>query len=201
MRAPDRPGRVPPARGGAGFVRPSAALLGIGLLTCLGFVIEGAMADWSGLFLITVAGATPALGASGFAGFSIAMATGRLLGDRVVRALGGRVTLCLGGLLAALGFALALGVARPLLGAAGFAMVGLGLSNVVPVLFSAASRARTDNPALAVAMASTIGYAGMLGGPPVIGFISQAVGLRLALCVPMLGAVAIAAAALMPRRK
>jgi predicted MFS family arabinose efflux permease len=184
-----------------GFLWPSRALLGIGMLCFMAFMIEGAMADWSGLFLITIAGATPAQGAAGFAGFSVAMATGRLLGDQVVRALGGRATLRLGAGLAVLGFTLSLGAALPRAGAIGFALVGLGLSNVVPVLFSAASRARAGTPSIGVAMAATIGYIGLLAGPPLIGFVAEALGLRAALCIPLLGAAAIAAAALLPIRR
>jgi MFS family permease len=189
----DRPDAAAP-----GFVWPNRALLGIGMLAFMAFMIEGAMADWSGLFLITVAGATPAQGATGFAGFSVAMAAGRLLGDQAVRALGGRTTLRLGAGLAVLGFALSLGAALPHAGAIGFALVGLGMSNVVPVLFSAASRARAGTPSIGVAMAATIGYIGMLAGPPLIGFVAEVLGLRAALGIPLLAAAAIAAAALLP---
>ena len=198
--APSLPGRPHADEAATAFVWPSRALLGIGVLCFMSFMIEGAMADWSGLFLITVAGATPAQGASGFAAFSIAMASGRLFGDHVVRAIGGRGTMRLGATLAVCGFALALGAAQPHLGAAGFALIGLGLSNVVPVLFSAAARARGTSPSLGVAMAATIGYFGMLAGPPMIGFAAEALGLRLALTIPLAAAAAIAAASLVPHR-
>ncbi|HEY2132974.1 MAG TPA: MFS transporter, partial [Acetobacteraceae bacterium] len=192
--APSLPGRPHAEAAAPGFVWPSRALLGIGVLCFMAFMIEGAMADWSGLFLITVAGATPAQGASGFAAFSIAMASGRLFGDHVVRAIGGRGTMRLGATLAVFG------AAQPHLGAAGFALVGFGLSNVVPVLFSAAARARGTSPSVGVAMVATIGYVGMLAGPPMIGFAAEALGLRLALAIPLAAAAAIAAASLVPHR-
>ena len=194
-------GHQPRPSAGGGFVWPARAILGIGALACLAFMIEGAIADWSGLFLITVAGASPALGAAGFAAFSVTMAAGRLAGDRLVRALGGRRVMQAGAGLAVAGFALALGLAAPLAGAIGFGLVGLGLSNVVPVLFSAAGRAHPAAPSVGVALASGLGYAGMVGGPPLIGFAADAVGLRLALLIPLLAAAAIAGAALRPARR
>jgi MFS family permease len=198
---PGESGRPPPPAASGGFAWPDRALLGIGALACLAFMIEGAMADWSGLFLITVAGASPALGTAGFAAFSVAMATGRLAGDRAVRRLGGRAVMRAGASLAVAGFALALAAPSPLAGAIGFGLVGLGLSNVVPVLFSAAGRVHAATPSVGVALASGIGYMGMVGGPPVIGFAADAWGLRLALIIPLAAAAAIAAAAMLPGRR
>jgi MFS family permease len=177
-----------------GFAWPDASLLGIGLLAFLSMLIEGAVADWSGVFLATVAGASAAGAAAGYAAFSIAMAVGRLLGDRSVRNLGTVRALRLGAGLTAFGiaFALALGQVG---GIIGFALVGLGMANIVPVLFTAAGRVKATAPSVGVAMAATLGYAGFLAGPPIIGFIAEAVGLRLALAILVLAAVIVAALA------
>ena len=145
---------------------------------------EGAVADWSGVFLMQ-AGATAARAAAGFAGFSAAMVLGRVFGDWTVRRLGPAVVLRGGAALAAAGFGLA--VAWPAAGVAGFALVGLGVANMAPLLFSAAGRA---GPAAStgVAAAATLGYAGLLLGPPVVGAVSDVVGLRGALGLLVLSA-------------
>ena len=152
---------------------------------------EGAVADWSGVFLMAVAGATPSRAAAGFAGFSAAMVLGRVFGDGLVRRLGPALVLRTGACLAAAGFALA--VAWPGAGAAGFALVGLGVANTAPVLFSAAGRA---GPAAStgVAAAATLGYAGLLLGPPLMGALSDLVGLRGAMALLIISASVLAAA-------
>jgi MFS family permease len=117
------------------------------------------------------------------------MVTGRLLGDAVVRRLGPAQVVRLGGGLAAFGLALGLSVQNATWSVAGFALVGLGLANIVPVVFSAAGR-RAGPPG--VALAATMGYGGLMGAPPVIGFLADALGLR-----PALGLLILAMAAVM----
>ena len=163
--------------GGAGFAWPSRAVTGIGALCFLAFMTEGAVADWSGVFLMG-AKATASGAAAGFAGFSAAMVLGRVSGDRIVRRLGPAVVMRGGAGLAAAGFGLA--VLWPAAGVAGFALVGLGVANMAPLLFSAAGRAGTA-ASTGVAAAATLGYAGLLLGPPVIGAVADLVGLRGAL--------------------
>jgi len=154
-------------------------------------LIEGAMADWSGVFMTTVAAAPVSVGSAAYAAFSIAMVLGRLAGDAVVRRLGAAAALRLGGGLSLCGLALALGAATPVASAVGVATVGLGVSNVIPVLFSAAARARPDAPGMGVSQAATIGYTGFLIGPPIIGALADQVGLRGALLVLPLAALVI----------
>jgi MFS family permease len=180
--------------GAPGFAWPDASLLGIGLLAFLSMLIEGAVADWSGVFLATVAGASAADAAAGYAAFSIAMVAGRLLGDRFVRNLGRVQALRLGAGLTAFGIAVAL-VFGQVGGIIGFALVGLGMANAIPVLFTAAGRVKATAPSVGVAMAATLGYSGFLAGPPIIGFIAEAVGLRLALTILFLAAMIVAALA------
>ena len=136
-------------------------------------VAEGAMYDWSALFLQQERHADAATGALAFAVFSAAMAFGRLCGDRVREAIAPVALLRASGALAAVGMALAILVASPWAGLAGFALVGLGLANVVPVLFVAAGQLPDVRAASGVAAASAIGYLGFMVGPPLIGALAR----------------------------
>lgn len=101
------------------------------------------------------------------------MTLGRLNGDRVVNSLGRYRVLLLGSLCAALGLSTAIAFNHATVSLVGFMLVGTGASNVVPILFSAAGNQR-DMPAnLAIASVTTVGYAGILAGPALIGFIAQ----------------------------
>jgi MFS family permease len=180
LRAP------PPARirsTGRRFALPSRAMLAVSALAGLCFVSEASVMDWSGVYLRSELGASVAASASGFAGFSAAMVVGRLLGDVVVRRFGPPSVVRVSGLTAAAGLAIGLVSPFPIVSVAGFALVGLGLSNVVPVTISAASW--RGGPA-GVAMAATFGYGGLMGGPPIIGLVADAAGLRAALCLVLL---------------
>ena len=159
-------------------IRPSRVLLGIGLLCLLAFLTEGAVADWSGVFMRDVAGFGTPAGASAYAAFSAAMIVARLLGDGWVRRFGPRAVLQAGAGMAAAGVVLAMAV--PAAGPVGFGLVGLGGANIAPILFSAAGRA---GPAAStgIAAVATLGYAGMLVGPPIIGGVAELLGLRIAL--------------------
>jgi MFS family permease len=176
---------------------PERALLGLCAAALLCMLCEGAMGDWSAVYLATVAGAGPGHAAFGYAAFSAAMVAGRLLGDRVVRGLGRARVVAAGALIAAGGLALAVAVPIPLAATLGFALVGIGLSNVVPAIYSSAGR-RGATPAAGVAMAATAGYSGFLVGPVVIGATAQSVGLRAAmvLLVVCAGTVALLARAM-----
>ena len=175
------PGLVsPPANDGpAGPVvaRPSGTLLALGLLALLGLMAEGAMADWSAVYLHDTLGSSPAVAAIGFAAFSLAMATGRLSGDVLVGRLGARRVLRGSSATAALGLGLALLVGRPAIGIVGCALVGLGIANIIPILFSAAARVPGVTPGRALAAVATTSYLGFLAGPPLIGIVAEAVGL------------------------
>ena len=157
---------------------PGRALVGIGLLCLLALMTEGAVADWSGVFMRDVAGFGVPAGASGYAAFSAAMIVARLFGDGWVRRFGPLQVLQAGAGVAAAGVALVIAV--PAAGPVGFGLVGLGGANIVPLLFSSAGRA---GPAAStgIAAVATLGYAGMLVGPPVIGGLAEVLGLRIAL--------------------
>jgi predicted MFS family arabinose efflux permease len=162
------------------FVMPHGAVIFIGVLCFIVFLAEGAMLDWSALFLTGARGLDAGRGGLGYAAFASAMTLGRLTGDRVVRRLGGKRVLLLGGGCAAAGFIFA--VMAPSAGAAlaGFILVGLGASNIVPILFSAAGNQRAMPAGLAISAITTIGYAGILAGPAIIGFVAHAASLNVA---------------------
>jgi hypothetical protein len=176
---------------GAGFAAPSRRLLPLAALTFVLMATEGSVGDWSGTYLAR-SGVAVGATAAGYAAFSLLMITGRLVGDGIVGAAGPRATIGLGALIAAAG--LAISAAWPGLagGVIGFGLVGAGLANVVPVLFSVAGRVGSS-PAVGVASAATAGYAGLLIGPVVIGAIASAVGLRST--IVMLAGVALISAA------
>jgi len=175
------PGRSAEERPGPAFVRPSRALVGLGILAFLGLLAEGAMADWSAVYLRETLGSSLAVAATGFAAFSLAMAAGRFMGDTLVSCLGARAVLRGSGSVAAAGLGGALLISHPLAGIVGCALVGLGIANIIPVLFSAAPRAAKAEPGTALAAVATIGYGGFLSGPPLIGITGEAVGLPVAL--------------------
>lgn len=161
-----------------GMPHPLAWLLG--LLCFVSFLAEGAMLDWSAVFLREFRGVPPASAGLGYACFSVAMALGRLTGDRLVGRHGPTRAVCVGALLAAAGFLLVAGIPHAAASLAGFVLIGLGASNIVPVLFSAAGRLPGTSPAIAIATATTLGYAGLLSGPALIGFVAHASSLPLA---------------------
>jgi len=182
------------------FALPSATVLLLGLLCLVVFLAEGAMLDWSAVFLRSVRGFEISGAGLGYAAFSVAMATGRLLGDRITTALGPLRVVRYGGLVAASGFALATLLPWPATSLAGFVLVGLGASNIVPVLFSAAGRIPGTTPGISIATVTALGYAGMLAGPAVIGFVAHASSLPIALSGIAVLLVAVSACAAIARR-
>lgn len=164
----------------AAILRPR--LLAIGALSFFAFFSEGAVGDWSSLFLTRHTGASAAMAALGFAAFSVTMTLARFMGDRVVVILGPRRSLAAGGLLAAAGMTLAILVPVLPVGILGFALMGFGFANIVPILFSAAGRAGAT-PGAGIALVTMIAYGGLLVGPPLIGGLAEIVGLTAALGV------------------
>ena len=167
---------------------------GIMALACL--LAEGAIADWSAVYLEQELGTGEGLAATGFAVFSLAMAVVRFLGDRLVLAWGPVTFVRISGTLVASGLALGLVATGPWLAIAGFAVVGAGLAGIFPVILSAAGRAggASAGPA-ALAFVATLGYSGFLVGPPAIGLSADVVGLSVSLWgVVVLGGVIVALA-------
>jgi len=162
------------------FAWPKGIVLFIGLLCFLCFLVEGAVLDWSAVFLISERGSDVGLPGLGYATFAVAMTFGRLLGDRLRTILGEQRVLISGGLLAAAGCLVVVLVPTVPASLLGFLLVGAGASNVVPVLFSAAGRTRAMPAGLAVTAVTTLGYLGILAGPALIGFVAHLTELRVA---------------------
>lgn len=161
------------AHDGPAIALPTGPLLGLGILAFFCLVAEGAMADWSAVYLRESLGTEASFAAAGYAAFSVAMAVGRFSGDTLRSRLHAVTLVRLSGALAAMGLGLGLLAAQPLATLAGFACVGLGLSNVVPVLFTAAGRTPGVPMSTGIAAVASFGYFGFLLGPPVIGFVAQ----------------------------
>ena len=162
------------------FVRPRGIVLLIAALAAATFLAEGAILDWSALLITGVGLVTVAQGGVGYMIFSIAMTLGRLWGDGLVARVGNRNLLLWGGVTAVAGFAVLLFVPITVIALIGFFLIGFGASNIVPVLFRQAGAQKTMPASLAVGAITTTGYAGILAGPAVIGFVAHSVGLTTA---------------------
>lgn len=182
----------------AAFRLSDALLWLIGLLCAASFLAEGAMLDWSAVFLRDVRDVPASIAGLGYAFFSVTMAIGRLSGDRIVGRFGPVRTVRFGAAIAAAGLLLIVATHGMVLNLAGFALVGLGASNLVPVMFSAVGRLPGRIPAVSLASVTALGYAGMLCGPALIGFLAHATTLLFAFAVVavMLAIVALGAAVL-----
>src|SRR5215216_713072 len=179
----------------AAFAVPPRSLWLLGVLALCASVGEGAIADWGGLYLRDVLGASSGFAALGFAAFSVAMLVGRFTGDALVRHFGAPRLVRAGGVLAALGLGVALLLNQPGIMLLGFAAVGLGLSIVYPLVFSAAGNHPTVSAGRAVASVATVGYGGFLAGPPILGWLAQLTSLRAMMAGVVLLAVLTAALA------
>jgi predicted MFS family arabinose efflux permease len=165
---------------GPAFAIPHGVVLFIGILCFIVFLTEGAMLDWSAVFLTSLRDLDAAHAGMGYAVFAATMTAGRLTGDRFVRRFGHIRIVVAGGLLAASGLVLASLISGSIAALAGFALVGAGCSNIVPVLFTAVGRQQTMPEHVAVPAISTLGYAGILTGPALIGFVAHASSLQFA---------------------
>jgi MFS family permease len=171
------------ADGGPSFALPPPALMLLGAVAFGVLFCEGAIADWSGVYLREGLGSSPGLAASGYAVFALMMAIGRLTGDWLTVKLGaGRITRG-GGALVTVGVALAVITGDPIMAIIGFGLIGAGISCVFPLILSAAARTPGTAPGIAIAAMATSGYTGFLVGPPLIGSLAEALSLRGALGV------------------
>jgi MFS family permease len=169
--------------GGPAFARPTRALAGLGVISFCVLLGEGAMADWSAVYLKGTLGTGPGFAASGFAAFSAAMVAGRLLGDWLTAGFGPVALVRAGAAVSAVGLGISLAVAHPASALVGFGCAGLGFSIIFPVALSAAGRAKGTSTGPAIAAVATAGYFGFLVGPPSIGFVAEAVGLGVSLYI------------------
>jgi MFS family permease len=187
------------SRGGRVFALPDRKLIALGLIAMLAVYGEGAVTDWSALYLRTDIGMSAGAASAGFSGYALMMLLGRATGDVVVRVLGHRSVVLLGAALTFVGALLAIGFVAPAAGIAGFCLVGLGLANMVPAVFSA-SAAAASSPSLGIAMSAGLAYSAYLVGPPLFGAIASASSLRVAFATLLVAMAAIAALATTQRR-
>lgn len=173
------------------FPLPSRGLVALGAIALCIMMGEGAMADWSAVYLRKIIDTSEGLAATGYAAFSIAMAAGRFFGDRL-SAHFGPVQLVRGSaLFAMVGLGLVLSTPYSVVSLLGFACVGLGFAPIIPQVFSAAGHHSGVNHGVALASVTTLGYLGFLLGPPAIGFAAGWVGLHAALAI-LLGSTLLA---------
>ncbi len=190
------------ADGDPHFAWPRGVVLIIAALTAIMFLAEGAVLDWSAL-LITGNGLVDVeQGGLGYVLFSIAMTVMRLTGDALTARIGDRAIMIWGSVVAMAGFVLILTAPVVAIAMAGFILIGMGAANVVPVLFRRAGSQTVMPPVLAIAAITTVGYAGILLGPALIGFVADHVGLTLAFwMIPvMVLSVPLCAGVVAPRR-
>lgn len=175
------------------FILPPWSLVSLGIIAFCIMLSEGAMTDWSAVYLHGTLKTGPGLAAAGYTVFSLAMAVCRFMGDRLTQRLGSVRMIRFGSTFAAAGLSLSLVIANPFTALIGFGCVGVGLSSLVPIVFSAAGRTPGIPPSLALAAVTTIGYGGLLCGPPLIGFVADFLNLRIALgivvCMSVISAV------------
>jgi len=164
--------------------RPLAAL---GLLIGLGLLTEGAAYDWSVLYVRESLGASESVSVMAFAAFSGAMAAGRFGGDWLRARLSSLALLRISAVTTLLGLGAVVTTQSAVVGILGYGVAGLGLANVVPILFAAASRAQGPSRAHNIAVVSALGTAGFMLGPPLVGFMAEISSLRLGIASTLLG--------------
>ncbi len=170
------------------FAKPDKAILILGMIAFASMICEGTMFDWSGVYFEKVVQAPTDLTRMGFVAFMSTMAGGRFAADYLITRFGVQRMLQMSGITILTGLVLAAALPNIYTATLGFLLVGIGVSSVVPMSYSLAGKSKTMNPAVAIAAVTSIGFLGFLIGPPLIGFISQAFGLRTAfLLIALLG--------------
>ncbi len=154
------------------------ALICFGVMAC-----ENIMYDWSGIYFLKIIHSSKAASIGAYVVYMVTMTIGRLAGDKLVGVIGVKKLLTYSGWLIFCGLMLAVLLPFQLVAGLGFAMVGLGVSCVVPLVFSIAGKIKNANAGQSLAAVSTIGYLGFLLVPPMVGFIAQATNLRLSFAV------------------
>lgn len=163
------------------FARPTKALV---LLILIGLTVsmgEGLAFDWSAIYLREIAFASDSISALGFAFFSLAMTSGRFIGDIIIPRYGGRSLLATGGVVGAVGLLIAILVPNPSMVLLGFLILGLGCSLGAPMLYTASMHLPGTTPAAGLATFATFSFIGFMAGPPIVGFVAEAYGLEFGL--------------------
>lgn len=168
-------------KGGSLFAFPRGALVFVGLIAFAAAMGEGAVADWGAVFLNGTIGTTEALATFGYSAFSVAIFIMRMLGDVIIKRFGAGKTARLSGITALVGVLTVVTSGTLAQALIGFALMGFGYAVLFPLAFSRAASDPNLSPGRAIASVATLGYGGLLLGPPVIGFIAELTSLRLAL--------------------
>jgi MFS transporter len=172
-----------------GAVALTATLAALAGMSFAGVIAEGGTSDWSALFLRELSHASPGVAGAGFSGFSIAAMLVRFRADLLTGRTGAKTVVRLGAILAAAGLLLAIALPALPVAIIGFAIVGAGTAVLLPLTFAAGANLSRSGGALAVVMAST--YAGTIAGPPLIGAAADHIGLRFAMLIPLVAALAV----------
>lgn len=165
------------------FIRPSRNLL---ILIFIGLTIsmgEGVCFDWSALYMREVTHAPSSISALGFSFFALAMTVGRFVGDTIIPRFGEKILLWTGGLVAVLGITVMLLFPQPAFALLGFLILGMGCSLGAPILYAVSMRQPGISPAAGLATYATFSFLGFMAGPPLIGFVAEAFGLKLGFAI------------------
>ena len=168
---PDTPD--PTHHDGPLFRLPNKSMVALGIITFCCMIGEGSMSDWSVNYMENIANASIALAPIGLSAFATAMTLGRIFGDSLRKRFGDRLMIVGGGVTALTGLCASLIFPLPFVVIAGFFLVGLGLSSIVPIAYSIGGNEKGLPPGVGLAMVTTVGYSGFLIGPPLIGFIAD----------------------------
>jgi MFS family permease len=163
------------------FRLPTKSILPLGIIAFCGMTGEGSIGDWSAIYMHKIIGQNEAFSALAFGAFTLAMTIGRLVGDSFTEKYGKRKQLIISSLLSIVGMSLTLAFINPNTVLIGLFIVGLGISTIVPIVYSAAGNTEGVTPSVGIAMATTIGYSGFFVGPPVIGYLADVYSLRIGL--------------------
>lgn len=169
--------------------KPSPLLMQFGLVALSNMICEGMMFDWSGVFFQNVVKVPEQWRTTGYISFMACMTTGRMFADALINYWGARKQLMLSGLIVTIGLIIAVVHPNIFISSIGFMFVGFGVSSVIPTIYGTIGRnAASGRASIDLASVSSIGFFGFLIGPPIIGFLSQAIGLRWAfLTMSLLG--------------
>ena len=171
--------------------KPSPLMWQFGLIAFSNMICEGMMFDWSGVYFQDVVKVSNEWRTTGYISFMACMTTGRMFSDNLINYWGARKQLVLSGLVVTLGLIVATSYPHLIVSSIGFMLVGFGVSSVIPTIYGTVGRATEPSKvSIALASVSSVGFFGFLIGPPIIGFLSQAIGLRWAfLIVSSLGII------------
>ncbi len=184
------------------FAMPDRSLLSLGIIAFCSMMAEGAMFDWSGIYFSKVVNTNTGLTGLGYTTFMIAMAAMRFTADGLSEKFGLRKLIQASGLLTTAGLILAVVQPQFIPALIGFFLIGMGVSSVVPMVYSAAGKSKVLSPGTALTAVSSLGFMGLLVGPPVIGFIAEATSLRVSfLAISIMSVAVIVFGSLLPKQR